>query len=302
MARPAWEGHLRLSLVTCPVALYRATTEKNDIRFHMVHPKTRNRVRMIAKDPDLGEVERADLVKGYEMENGEYVLFDKRDFDAVRLESTKVLDIEEFVDGAGIDRLYWNEPYYLLPSGKTGVEAYAVIRKAMEQRGKIALGRLVMHTRERVCAIEARGEGMLLTTLRSHDEVLDMDQLAAVKAPKPDRKMLDIAEKIIDQQAGEFDPAQFTDRYEDALRELIAEKAKGKAVKVYKPEEPDDGKVVDLMQALKRSLKGDDADAKGRADRFLASTKRAAPKQAAKRAPVKRAPAKSSSARRRRAA
>lgn len=279
MARPSWEGHLRLSLVTCPVALYKATTETRDIRFHLVHPKTHNRIRMIAKDPDLGEVARADLVKGYEFEKGKYVLLDKEDFESVKLESTRVIDIEEFVALDSIDRLYWNEPYYLFPNGKTGVEAFGVIRQAMQTQDRIAIGRLVMSTRERVCAIEPRGDGMLLTTLRSHDEVVPMEDAGGtLKVPKADKRMLDIAAKIIEQQAGDFEPSQFTDRYEDALRALIAEKRKGKPVRVSAPGEDaeDKGKVVDLMQALRKSLQGG-GEGKERADRYMEAQTRRKP-------------------------
>ena len=288
MPRPSWEGHLRLSLVTCPVSLYRATTETHDVRFHLVHPKTHNRIRMVAKDPELGEVSRSELVKGYEFEKGKYVLLDKEDFESVKLESTRVIDIEEFVPLESIDRIYWNEPYYLFPSGKTGIDAFAVIRRAMDLRGKVALGRLVMSTRERVCAIEPRGEAMLLTTLRSHDEIVSMEDIAGnLKVPKPDKSMLDIAEKIIDQQAAEFDPSHFTDRYEDALRELIAEKRKGKPIRVSPPEEGDEGKVVDLMEALKRSLEGE-GDRRERADRYVrARAKKPAPRTRARKAPSK---------------
>jgi DNA end-binding protein Ku len=297
MARPSWEGHLRLSLVTCPVALYKATTEARDIRFHLVHPKTHNRIRMVAKDPDLGEVSRADLVKGYEFEKGKYVLLDKEDLDSVKLESTRVIDIEEFVTLDSIDRLYWNEPYYLFPNGKTGVEAFSVIRQAMQAQDRLAIGRLVMSTRERVCAIEPRGEGMLLTTLRTHDEVLSMDDTGgSVKVPRADKRMLDIAAKIIEQQAGDFDPSQFTDRYEEALRALIDEKRKGKPVRVSQPDEDaGDGKVVDLMQALRKSLQGDGGASKARADRFIEAQgkrKPAAPKGGRRPPARRRKPAK----------
>ncbi|TWT11378.1 Ku protein [Reyranella sp. CPCC 100927] len=286
MARPSWQGHLRLSLVTCPVALHKATTEAHDIHFHLVHPKSHNRVRMVAKDPDRGEVARSELVKGFEFSKGKYVLLDKRDLESVKLESTRVIDIEEFVPLASIDRIYWDAPYYLLPNGKTGIDAFAVIRAAMEDQDKVAIGRLVMTTRERVCAIEPRGDGMLLTTLRAHDEVLAMKDVSSTKVPKPDKRMLDIAGKIIDQLAGDFDPSHFTDRYEEALRKLIAEKRKGKPVQVAPPaESEDDGKVVNLMDALRRSLDSD-GETKRRADRYLAAQTRR------KRAPSRRRPRK----------
>lgn len=254
-ARPSWEGHLRLSLVTCPVALYSATTEAETVRFNLINPQTNNRIKMKTVDAGTGEeVSRGDLVKGYEIAKGEYVLFDKGELDAVKLESTRIVDIEKFVPRDSIDRLYWDTPYHLVPSGKTGIEAYAVIRAAMAKRNMVAIGRLVMSTRERVCAIEIEEGGLVLTTLRTAEEVRGLDQVGSPDLPKPDAQMLQIAEKIVEQQSGEFDPSEFRDRYEDALRALIDEKRKGKPVKPSKPAANDDAKVIDLMAALKKSL------------------------------------------------
>ena len=254
--RPTWEGHLRLSLVTCPVALYSATERTAEIHFNMINPKTHNRIRMQTVDAVTGRpVDRADLVRGFEVSKNKYILLEKEELDAVKLESTRIIDIEEFVDADTIDRIYWDEPYYLAPAGKTGTEAFAVIQAAMAKQAKVALGRVVLHTRERVCALEPRDTGILLTTLRSHDEIRSSSEIFDKTLPKPGRGMLEIAEKIIEQQASEFDPTEFKDRYEDALRELIARKKKGKPVTAE--EEPEDeGKVVDLMEALKKSLKG----------------------------------------------
>jgi DNA end-binding protein Ku len=272
-ARPSWEGHLRLSLVTCPVALYPATTEAETIRFNMINPKTNNRIKMQTIDAGTGDVvERGDLVKGFEVAKGEYVLFDKEELDSVKLESTRIIDIEKFVPRASIDRLYWDTPYHLVPSGKTGVEAFAVIREAMKQKGTVAIGRLVMSTRERICAIEIEESGLVLTTLRTAEEVRDVSEVAHPDLPKPDKQMLAIAEKIIEQQSGDFDPTEFTDRYEDALRALIEDKKKGKPVKSAKPAN-DDGKVVDLMEALRKSLTGGGAP-RARAERFATARKK----------------------------
>ena len=257
-ARPSWEGHLRLSLVTCPVALWPATTEAETVRFNLINPKTNNRIRMKTVDAGTGEeVSRGDLVKGFAIAKDEYVLLDKDDFESVKLESTRIIDIEKFVPRAGIDRLYWDSPYHLVPNGKTGIEAFAVIREAMKKKGMVAIGRLVMSTRERVCAIEIEEDGLVLTTLRTAEEVRQLDEIGHPDLPKPDPQMLDIAEKIVAQQSGAFDPAEFTDRYEEALRALIEEKRKGKPVKSTKRPEADDTNVIDLMAALKRSLQGD---------------------------------------------
>src|SRR5262245_674063 len=253
-ARPSWEGHLRLSLVTCPVALYSATTEAETVRFNLINPQTHNRIRMKTVDAGTGEeVARGELVKGFEIAKGEYVLFAKDELDAVKLESTRIVEIEKFVPRASIDRLYWDTPYHLVPSGKTGIEAYAVIRAAMAKQNKVAIGRLVMNTRERVCAIEIEEDGLVLTTLRTAEEVRSLKDIGGPELPKPDAQMLQIAEKIVEQQSGEFDPSEFNDRYEDALRALIEEKRKGKPIKPSKPAN-DDTKVIDLMAALKKSL------------------------------------------------
>jgi DNA end-binding protein Ku len=270
--RPTWEGHLRLSLVTCPVALYTATERSADVHFHLINPKTNHRIRMQTVDAGTGRaVDRAGLVKGFEVSKNKYVLLDKEELDAVKLDSTRIIDIEEFVDASAIDRIYWDEPYYLAPAGKTGLEAFAVIQAAMKKQEKVALGRLVMHQRERPCALEPRDGGILLTTLRTHDEIRSSSAFFGKDLPKPNARMLEIAEKIIAQQQAKFDPSRFKDRYEDALRALIERKKKGKPVEAAAPEEKDE-KVVDLMEALRSSLKGGGAS-RDKAERFLAAHK-----------------------------
>lgn len=272
--RPTWQGHLRLSLVTCPVALYTATSPAGDVHFNLLHKDTHNRIRMVPTDPDLGPVERADLVKGFEYEKDSYVVVTQDEIASVRLESTKTIDIERFVDAADIDRLYWDSPYFLAPDGKLALEAYTVIREAMSRTGKIALGRVVMHQRERLLALEPRDNGLMAWSLRSRDEVRDANDIFGdIADQKPDAAMIAIAEKIIEQQEGPFDPSAFNDRYEDALRDLIAEKQKGKGRKV-KAAEPETTNVVDLMDALRKSLGG------------KAAAKKPAP------APAKKPPAK----------
>ncbi|MBI1685210.1 non-homologous end joining protein Ku [Caulobacter hibisci] len=253
--RPTWQGHLRLSLVTCPVALYTATDSGGDVHFNLINPKTNNRIKMITTDPDTGPIERADLVKGYEISKGEYILLTQDEINSVKLESTKTIDIERFVPADEIDRVYWDNPYYLAPDGKLAQEAFAVIREAMERSGQIALGRVVMSTRERLLALEPRGKGILAYTLRTDAEVRKEDEIfEGISDKAPDKAMIAIAEKIIEQQEGPFDPSQFVDRYEEALKELI--KAKQKGHKVEKVAEPEDTNVVDLMAALRASLGG----------------------------------------------
>jgi DNA end-binding protein Ku len=266
--RPVWQGHLRLSLVSCPVALYGATSRENDISFHMLNPKTNNRIRMIPTDPDTGPVNRADLVKGYEIEKNRYVVVSEKELDAVKLESTHTIEIERFVDESDIDRLFWNDPYYLVPNEKTGIDAYTVIRDALRETGRIALGRVVMHTRERLVALEPRDKGIIAYTLRMRDEVVNpAHAFGDIPAGKPDKRMIEIAEKIIEQQEGPFEPEKFEDRYETALRDLIARKEKGEKIVTAEPVEDDN--VIDLMEALKKSLgrKGHAAAAENRLER-----------------------------------
>jgi DNA end-binding protein Ku len=253
-SRPAWQGNLRLSLVSCPVALYGATSRTADISFHLLNPETNNRIRMIPTDPDTGPVERSDLVKGYEISKNHYVVLSNDELQAVKLESTKTIDIERFVDEKDIDRLYWNDPYYLLPNDKSGVEAYTVIREALAETGRIALGRLVMHTRERLVALEPRDKGIIVYTLRMGDEVVQpKDAFEDIPATRPSKAMIEIARKIIEQQHGAFEPGKFEDRYETALRDLIRRKEKGEKLVTAEPVEEDN--VIDLMEALKKSLK-----------------------------------------------
>lgn len=270
--RPSWQGHLKLSLVTCPVALYTATSTGGDVHFNLINPKTNNRIKMITTDPDTGPISRSELVKGYEVSKGEYVLLTDEEIKSVKLESTKTIDIESFVPAKDIDRIYWDNPYFLAPDGKIGQDAFNVIRTAMEKSGKIALARVVMSTRERLLALEPRGKGILAYTLRTDDEVRQPDEVfGGISSAKADADMIKIAEKIIEQKAGPFDPSMFNDRYEEALKALIADKQKGK--KPAKVAAPKEDNVVDLMAALRASL---DAKA-GRASGKTASKSSAKP-------------------------
>jgi len=280
-ARPTWQGHLKLSLVTCPVALYTATSSSDRVSFHLINPETNNRIRMVPTDPDAGPVERSDLVKGFEVAKDEYVLMDDADFEKVKLESTRTISIDRFVDADDIDRLYWDSPFYVVPDKGPGAEAFAVIREAMRSAGKIAIGCLVLRNRERQIALEVRDKGLVAWSLRPHDEVRDagdfFDDIPSVKA---DQDMVEIAEKIISQKDAEFDPSKFVDRYDDALKELIKAKQKGGKSLVEAPE-PEDTNVVDLMEALRASLKGSASG--GRKTATKPAGKAAAKKPAAKK-------------------
>jgi DNA end-binding protein Ku len=255
-ARPSWQGHLKLSLVTCPVALYNAISPRGDVHFNLINPATGNRIKMITIDAGTEEpVERKNLVKGYEIAKGEYVIVTQEEIDSVKLESTKTIEIDSFVPAAEIDHLYWDNPYYLVPDGKMAAEPFAVIREAMERAEQVALGRIVMSSRERLVAIEPRDRGLVATTLRSHEEVRAMkDYFADIPQVRPDPEMIAIAAKIIAQKEADFDPTEFKDHYEDALRELIERKQKGH--KISKKDEPAESNVINLMDALKASLKG----------------------------------------------
>ncbi len=253
---------MRLSLVSCAVGLYNATTTTtttttNDISFNLINPKTGNRIRMITTDPDTGPVERSTLVKGYAVEKNNYVLFSDDELQSVKLETTRTLDIERFVPADHIDRLYWDTPYVLVPADRNSIEAYGVIQAAMMKANRVALGHVVMHMLERLMAVEPREHGLIATTLRMADEVVNISGvLASIPEVRHDKQMVDIALRIIEQQEGEFVPAEFTDRYKDALRALVEEKKKGHRIE-HIAEPRDTENVVDLMDALRKSLQGE---------------------------------------------
>ncbi|MBU1345418.1 MAG: Ku protein [Alphaproteobacteria bacterium] len=281
--RPTWQGHLKLSLVTCPVGLYTATASNAHVSFNLINPATNNRIRMVPTDPDSGPVERSDLVKGYEVSKDEYVLFDDADFQKVRLETTHTISIDSFVDEAEIDRLYWDAPFFVVPDKGVGAEAFAVIRDAMKAAGKIAIGSLVLRGRERQLALEVSGKGLVAWSLRAHDEVRDAaDYFDGIQAVKADKDMVEIATRIISQKEADFDPTHFKDRYDDALREMIKSKQKG-GKGVVEVEAPEDTNVIDLMAALRESLKGSAAGKKSTAKKPAPAKKPAARKPSAKK-------------------
>lgn len=253
--RPSWKGHLKVSLVSCPVELYNATTRAEMVSFHLINPKTNNRIQMKPYDRDVGLVERGDLVHGYEIEKDRYVIVDDADLKNIQLESTRTLAVEKFVPEDSIDPIFFDTPYYLIPDGPDAAEAFAVIREAMRREHKTALARLVLANREHTVAISPRGKGMLLTMLRHHQELRDAKKLFDAIAPQtPKPAMIAIATKIIEDASGDFDPDEFKDRYEAALRDLVEKLAKGhKPVAIEEPESTTN--VVDLMAALKASLK-----------------------------------------------
>jgi len=254
--RPSWSGFLKLSLVTCPIQLFNATTHADSVSFHFINPKTRNRIQMKPFDPDTGEVERKDLVRGFEMADGKYVTVTDEDLAQIRLKSTKTIEIEKFVDLAEVDTLYFDGAYFVMPDGPMAAEPYAVIREAMKKEQRAAQGRLVLSYREHVVIIEPRKAGMILHRMRDAREVEARLPFDSIKSVKVDPKMVAIASEIIAQKEGRFEPAEFKDPYEEALIAMLKRRAKG-AKPVHEVEEEEKPtNVVNLMDALKSSLAG----------------------------------------------
>jgi DNA end-binding protein Ku len=289
--RASWKGYLRLSLVSCPVRLYPATSASERITFNQLHNKTHNRINMKPVDPELGLVERSDLVKGYEYEAKKYIIIEDSDLEAVRIESNHTMNIEAFVAEGEVDVIYQDAPYYLAPDGAMAEETFIVLREAMRKTGRLAIARLVMSSRERIVVIGPRDNGMLVSTLRNPNEVRSSTQyFETIPEGKPDPEMLQLAEALIKQKLTSFDPRKFEDRYEAALMNMIREKLKG-----HKPiiaAAPERGNVINLMDALKASLsqakppaksksKGDEAPAKPAARTAAGGAKSAGPAKAA---------------------
>lgn len=278
--RAYWKGYLKLALVSCPVKLYSATTTANKVAFNQLHKDTLNRVQMKYHDPELGEIERADLVKGYQFEKDRYVIIEKEELDAIQIESNKTIDIEGFVDASDIDDLYLDSPYFLGPDGPVAEETYAVIKEALARTDKVGIARVVLSGRERLIALKPYGDGMCMTTLRTAKEVRDASHYFEDLDVDMNDELLQMAEMIINQKVMEFDSSTFVDRYEEALLELVKAKIDGKEPVISKA--PEQGKVVNLMDALKASIEEDRAPA--------AASK---PKKAAKKATTKKPAAKS---------
>ena len=253
--RAYWKGYLKLSLVSCPVALYPATSDREKISFHQIHKQTGNRIRYKKVDADTGrEVDNEDIVKGYEVSKGEYIEVEPEELEAVEIDSKRVIEIEQFVPKDEIDELYINNPYYIVPDGEVGQQAFAVIREAIRKEGIVALAKVVFTSREHVIAIEARGKGMMGVTLRYPYEVRkEEDYFDDIENERVPKDMLDLATHIVETKKGKFQPDKFEDRYEDALKDLIKKKQKG--VKIEAPKERAPSNVVSLMDALRESVK-----------------------------------------------
>jgi|SRR6478735_4233576 len=293
-ARPVWRGQIRLALVSIPVEIYPATKSGAQIQFHQVHEPTGKRIKYEKVVPGVGAVDKDEIVKGYEVSKGHYVLLDPEEIESVKLESRKTLDLVQFVDDDDIEAMYFEKPYYVVPADDLAEEAYVVLRDALRDANKIGVGQLAMRGQEYVVAIKPCGRGMLMETLRYADEVnKSTGFFRDIGDHKPDPDLLDMASMLIERKAGEFNPAEFHNRYVDALRELIEEKQKSKGEKVIQDPDadaapPKGSNVIDLMAALKKSL-GDDKSGKGSKPK-KATAKKAEPKKApAKTAARKRA-------------
>jgi DNA end-binding protein Ku len=253
--RAYWKGYLRLSLVSCPISLFPASGENEKISFHQINSKTGNRIRYRKVDGETGEeVSADDIVKGYEISKGEYVEITDKELEAISLESTRTIEIDQFVPRKEIDELYNIRPYYIAPNGKAGVDAFVIIRQVIEEMKMVAIGRVVLTSREHVIALEPRGKGIMGTLLRYPYEVRsEKDYFDDIPATKRDREAMELAKHIVQTKSGHFDPEKFEDRYETALRELIAKKQAGERIETPRKEP---AKVINLMDALRRSIAG----------------------------------------------
>ncbi|CAN5249024.1 Ku protein [soil metagenome] len=259
-ARPIWRGQIRLALVSIPIELYSAAKSGASIRFHQVHEPSGKRIKYEKVVPGIGPVDRDEIVKGYEVSKGTYVLLDQEEIEAVKLESKKTLDLVQFVDIGDIDAMYYEKPYYVVPADDLAEDAFVVLRDALRKSKKIGIGQLAMRGQEYVIALKPCGKGLLLETLRYADEVHKATSyFREIGDTKPDEDMLDLASMLIEKKSGKFDAAEFHNRYVDALRGLIEEKQRSKGEKVIQDPDADSppargGNVIDLMAALKKSL------------------------------------------------
>ena len=297
-ARAIWRGQIRLALVSIPVELFPATRSGAQIQFHQVHEPTGKRIKYEKVVPGVGPVDRDEIVKGYEVSKGHYVLLDPEEIESVKLESRRTLDLVEFVDEDDIEPMYFDKPYYVVPADDLAEEAYVVLRDALRAAKKVGVGQLAMRGQEYVVALKPFDRGLVLETLRYADEVNKASGFFRdIGDHKPDPDLLDMASMLIERKAGEFDPREFHNRYVDALHRLIEEKQKKKGEKIIEDPDADAGppkgsNVIDLMAALKKSL--GDREAEGRGKESGAKPKKATAKKAssAKKKEPARAPAR----------
>jgi DNA end-binding protein Ku len=253
--RPIWRGHLRLALVSCPIALYSILRASGDLHFHFINPKTGHRVRTVTVDAETEkEIPRSELAKGYEFEKDRYVLLDDKDFASARIDTSSTLTVSKFISRDTIQPIYFDTSYYMVPDGEAGQDVYVVLRDAIASSGTAALSRLVISRRERPVTILPLENGMVLHTLHEPRDLYAYDTLfERIPGAKPDPEMVKLARQLIERQEGKFEPDDTVDRYEERLRQVIEAKLKGEGIEP-EPEEPRGDNVIDLMAALKRSL------------------------------------------------
>lgn len=254
--RPIWRGQLRLALVSCPVALYTARHERENLHFHFINPDTGHRVRMVTTDAETDEkVERRNLARGYEFKKDHYLVLTDEDFASVKVDTSATLTIAKFVEHGAIDPVYFDSSYYMVPDGEDGLDVYVVLRDAIARTGRMALTRMVIARRERAVAIMPMGRSLIVHTLYDARDLKDPGELfKQVPAIKPEADMIALATQLIDRQTGAYDPADTEDRYETRLRDLIQAKLRGEGLAEEDEPEPEHSNVIDLMAALKRSL------------------------------------------------
>ena len=253
--RPIWRGHLRLALVSCPIALYSILRASGDLHFHFINPKTGHRVRTVTVDAETDkEIPRSELAKGYEFEKDRYILLDDQDFASARIDTSTTLTVCKFISRDTIHPIYFDTSYYMVPDGEAGQDVYVVLRDAIAASGMAALSRLVISRRERPVTILPLEQGMVLHTLHEPRDLYAYDTLfERIPDEKPDPEMVKLARQLIERQEGKFEPGDAVDRYEERLRQVIDAKLKGEGIKPD-PEEPRGDHVIDLMAALKQSL------------------------------------------------
>jgi DNA end-binding protein Ku len=257
--RAYWKGYLKLSLVSCPISLFPATSGREKISFHQLNRNTGNRIRYRKVDAETGDdVETSDIIKGYEVDKGQYIELEPQELDAIALEAKRTMEIDKFVPKDEIDDLYMADPYYVVPDGEVGQQAFAVIRDAIRKGGMVAIAKVVFTSREHMIALEPRGKGMMGVTLRYPYEVRKPDEyFSDIEDEKVPKDMLDLATHIVETKRGKFEPESFEDEYEDALKELLRKKQRGE--KIEQPKERAPSNVINLMDALRNSLKAEDA-------------------------------------------
>jgi DNA end-binding protein Ku len=282
-SRAYWKGYLKLSLVSCPIALFPATSEREKISFHQINKNTGHRIKYQKVDSDTGDVvEVSDIIKGYEVGKGQYIELEPEELEAVAIESKRTIEIDKFVPRSEIDEIFFNSPYYIVPDGEVGAQAFAVIREAIKKEGMVALGKVVFTSREHVIALEPRGKGLVGVTLRFPYEVRkETDYFDDIPDEKIPKDMLDLAGHIVESKAGHFDPKDFEDQYESALKKLLKQKQAGKPIE--RPQEPKQSNVVNLMDALRQSLKADGGTTKKKPASPSSNHRRAAAKRPSRR-------------------